>query len=51
MSMENIVELLKETLEKKTGKEVIVNKTSKNNGLTLTGITIRNVYCKRKSKP
>lgn len=41
MSMENIVELLKETLEKKTGKEVIVNKTIKNNGLTLTGITIR----------
>ena len=35
MDVEKFIELVKEALEKITGKEVIVHKTVKNNGVTL----------------
>ena len=41
MDMEKFIELVKEALEKKTGKEVIVHKTVKNNGVTV----IRQIKC------
>ena len=41
MDMEKFIELVKEALEKKTGKEVIVHKTVKNNGVTLTGVSLK----------
>ena len=41
MDKEKFIELVKEALEKKTGKEVIVHKTVKNNGVTLTGVSLK----------